>query len=162
MMKASQVAVVVSDFLSARTPRERGLLGLGLGAAAIYLALGVVWLPLQDQRRLLAGRIAHAEQAMAVLARLPDPDWTAQPADPRAINVILTETAADFGIAIRRLEPEGQSAALTLDEVGFEPLVLWLDALEQDAGLRLSMIELTRRPVPGVVSARLLLERPRP
>ena len=163
-MRTPTLPAAFGDFIEARSPRERVLLGAGLLAGAVYLAVTLVWQPLQEQRGALADRIARHDRALSALAA--QPALSAAPNDlaaddPRPLNIILTETAADFQIAIRRLEPEGQSAALTLDDAGFETVILWLDALEADQGLRLNSIELTRRPTPGTVSARLVLERER-
>ena len=73
----------------------------------------------------------------------------------------MTETAPEFDLAIRRIEPEGAGAGaqLVLDDADFASVLLWIEALEQDHRLRLTAVEMDRRPEPGVVAARMSFER---
>ena len=48
---------------------------------------------------------------------------------------------------------------VVLEDAPFDAVILWLDAVQRDQGLRVSEIEITRRPAPGVVNAVLALER---
>ena len=64
-----------------------------------------------------------------------------------------------FQLVIRRLEDEQNGARVVLGEATFEQVILWLELLERDHGLRVIELEMTREPAPGVVSTTLVLER---
>lgn len=148
----------VQNWLAERSPRERYLL---LGAAVlamIWLSFTVVWQPLVAHEAALTDRIMRYERSLAVLNVSPQAS-TAVTSDPRPVPVILAGTAAEFGLTIRRLEPEGSGARLVLEEASFNDVILWLERMEQDHGLRLTDLEMTRRPAPGVVTATLALQK---
>ena len=76
------------------------------------------------------------------------------------VPAILTGTAPDFGLAILRIEPEvGGRAALCSRMPSSPASSAGSRALERAHGLRLAALEMDRRPEPGIVSARLTLER---
>lgn len=139
-------------FWTDRTPRERTLL-LGLAVTiAIWLGIVGAWQPLQAQRISLAAQIARYQSAAE---RLANPGLVAAPADARPIPVIITESAADFQLAIRRLQPAGEEVQIVLEDAPFEPVLLWIDVLTADHALQLRALELIRRPAPGVVAVTL-------
>lgn len=141
-----------------RTPRERWLLALGGAVLLAWAAAALVWQPVQARREAANRQIAFYERAIVALRTAPAPAAVV-PGDPRPLNVIVTEAANGFGLSIRRLEPEGDRIRVTVDEAGFQPLVLWLEALQGDFGLRATELDMSRRPAPGVVNATLVLER---
>ena len=143
-----------------RSPRERWLL-VGLAAvAALYGVIVGVAQPLLAGRAAALAAIAEHDRALAALAALPAEAETA-PSRSAALPVagVLTQTAPDFDLAIRRIEPEGAGARLVLDDAEFAGVLLWIEELERDHGLRLTAIEMDRRPEPGVVSAQMSFER---
>ncbi len=146
-----------TNFLADRTPRERGLL-LGLAVVAV-VAGGVigVWQPMRAHNAALADSLLRAERAAVQVANLPiQPDLA--PPDARPAPVIITEAAEAFGLQIRRLQPQGGTVQVALDDAAFDAVLLWVEALERDHGLRLADLTLTRRPTPGTVATTLTLE----
>ena len=156
-----KIRISVTDWLAERTGRERLLLGIALAFTLAWLGVVAVWQPLRQHRADLENRIARYDSGLAALENpafaTPDPENTTN--DSRPVPIILTESAAVFKLVIRRLEAEGTGARVVLEEASFEQVILWLDALERDHGLRVSQIEMTRKPAPGVVSTTLALER---
>ena len=151
----------VQDWLTLRSPREKGLLGVALVFAVLWLGVAAIWQPMHQHRANLEAKIARYDSG---LAALHSPAFSAgdpliPAADSRPVPVILTDTAAVFHLVIRRLEAQGSGARVVLEEATFEQVILWLEALERDHGLRVSDLEMTRRPAPGIVSATLALER---
>lgn len=146
-----------TTFLADRTPRERVLL-LGLTVTAIVAAavLGV-WQPLRAQNAAFADALNRTERAARQVANLPAQTDSVVP-DARPAPVIITEAAESFGLQIRRLQPQGSTVQVALDDAAFDAVLLWLEALERDHGLRLADLALTRRPTPGMVAATLTLE----
>lgn len=151
----------LQDWVAQRTDRERLLLGAGLILAVSWFGIAVVWQPLQLHRANLEARIARYDSGLAILQNpafsVADPGAPA--ADSRPVPIIITDSAAVFQLVIRRLEAEGSGARVVLEEATFEQVILWLEALERDHGLRVGDLEMTRRPAPGIVSVSLGLER---
>lgn len=142
-----------------RAPREQVLLCVMGAILVVWLGVNAVWQPLRAARVSLSDQIARHERALAVLASDPVPALPAMVNDGRPLNGIITDTTTAFQLTIRRLEPDGPRIRVTLDEASFDAVILWLEAVIRDQGLRVSQIDLTRRPAPGVVSATLTLER---
>lgn len=142
-----------------RTARERVLLLAMAVLALVWVLYAGIWQPLQAREAALLARIDRHERAVAILRAAPVVQAQTAATDTRPVPVIVTDTAAAFSLTIRRLEPEGDGARVILDEVAFEAVVFWLDRLEQNHGLRVTTIEMTRRPAPGVVTATLTLQR---
>lgn len=151
----------VQDWVMLRTPRERLLLGVALAFAVTWLGIAAIWQPLRHYRANLEVTITRYESG---LVALQNPLFSTQgpqtpTADSPPVPVILTDTADIFQLVIRRLEAEGTGARVVLEEATFEQVIFWLEALERDHGLRVSDLEMTRRPAPGIVSVNLALER---
>ena len=147
-------------FWAARTPREHVLIMvLGLISAAGVL-ITMIWHPLQQNRSALHDDIARYSHAMAILSAIPagagiQPTATAELPLPS----IITDTAATFQLAVRRLQPTENTADVTLEDAPFDAVLLWVDTLERDHGLRMVSLTLTRRPEPGIVAATLIVGR---
>ena len=146
----------ILDWLMERTPRERWLLGMGAAMVLVWVAITLIWQPVQSRRQDARQQIAFYDRA---LAALQSSDAPAAPVDARALNAIVTEAAARFDLTIRRLEPAGERIRVTLDDAAFQTLVLWLEAMDRDSGLRATELDLSRRPAPGTVNAIMVLEQ---
>lgn len=142
-----------------RVPRERLLLFAMMVVLGVWLALVAIWQPLQAARSRLGDQIVRYQGALSVLQSQPVVAAPVLAPDDRPLNIVITETAAAYQLTIRRLEPDGQRVRVVLDEVVFDSVILWLEAVQQDHGLRVTEIEMTRRPAPGVVNATLAVER---
>ena len=139
--------------------RERTLI-LVAGAAAILAAGYAFWWEPQAQERARARlEIERMDRMSARLEAVGEAGMPALPPAPRNLTAIIAETARARDIAIRRLEPEGELARLTLQEAEFDALMGWLSELETDHAVQIAAIEIERRPEPGVVLARITLRR---
>ncbi|QDA36476.1 type II secretion system protein M [Paracoccus liaowanqingii] len=146
-------------WLSERTPRERWLLGIGAAVLLVWVAVTLIWQPVQSRRHAASQQIALYDRALVALQMGSVPAAPAGPVDARALNAIVTEAASGFDLTIRRLEPEGERIRVTVDDAAFQTLVLWLEAMARDSALRATELDLSRRPAPGVVNATMVLER---
>lgn len=143
----------------ARAPREQLLLGVMGGLVALWLAVTAVWQPLRAARISLDAQISRHDRALLMLQSDPVAADRSAPADTRPLNVLITDTTAAFQLTIRRLEPDGPRIRVALDEAPFDAVILWLETVARDQGLRVTQIDLARRPAPGVVNATMTLER---
>lgn len=147
--------------MSQLSPRERNLILLALLVAVIGGGYRFVWLPTEAGRQSARQEIAAYRQLTAAIDAF---DRGAQPvAAPAAVSDVpmatrVTASAQEAAMPIRRLEPEGARLRVTLEEVAFVDVIDWLARLEADYDMRLAAVELDRRPLPGIVSARITLE----
>lgn len=156
-----KILVWLTDWAALHSGRERLLLGVAAGFILVWLGVVAVWQPLRQHRADLEARIARYDRGLAAI-EIPTfaaPDLQDGITDSRPVTLILTDSAAVFNLVIRRLEAAGNGAQIVLEEATFEQIILWLEAMKRDDGLRVTSLEMTRRPAPGVVSTTLALER---
>lgn len=152
-------AAALTGFWKQRNGRERGLLMALTALLAGYGLYAGVLRPLSDIRTAALASIARSEDALAQLASMPLGNGPQVSVSVQPITATVTETAADHGLTIRRMEPEGGGARLTVEDAGFPEILRWIEALEGEYGLRVVTLEMDRRPAPGVVSANLMVQR---
>ncbi|QFT58111.1 Type II secretion system protein M [Sulfitobacter sp. THAF37] len=138
--------------------REQVLILTVLPLALVVATWHFAWKPLSATRDRLTNDIATyqlvadtAAMTVAVPDRPPSTDQT-------PIATRITDAAADAGLPLRRLEPEGNGMRISVDDVPFATVLLWLADLEATHGVIVTATEFNRRPEPGIVSARMLLE----
>ena len=149
-----------STALSERTPRERLLLAVAAMVAVIAGGYAFVWAPVMAYRDGVENRLAQLDRMISELASAPaDVAASAAVRSDQPPAVTVTETAAAAGLILRRLDPDGDSVRLALEDADFANVLLWIETLERDHGLRAVEVEMTRRPAPGLISATLTLRR---
>ena len=143
-----------------RERREQVLIVIGSVFAAGYLGYAVLYTPLVKWRARALEDIRTYEAITARVAANGANLQTAMTDDPALPDATaITNSSTAVGLVIRRIEPEGSRTAIEMEEADFSVLISWLSVLEEDYGLKVAAIELDRRPVPGVVSARISVER---
>lgn len=141
------------------TLRERVMIVAVVPLAALLALFQFAWVPLQDARAARLAEIsAYRLVTAAAVRRATNPEPEAAPALVDPIAARVTQAADSAGLQLRRLEPEGTGLRVTLDDVQFSDLMLWLADMETTFAVRVAALEVDRRTAPGVVSARLLLE----
>lgn len=140
--------------------REKSMILLLLPILLLAASLQFLWLPLQAKRAGLTAEISAYRQINARVIALQSlsgsgPVVPAAPTSPLSARV--TQSAANAGLELRRLEPEADMLRVTVEEVTFANVLLWLSDLEVSQSVSVAGIEIDRRVEPGVVSARLLL-----
>lgn len=145
------------------TLREKLLISGAIPIGIIAMVISFVWIPLGTSRdaaiadiaayRLVTDTTRLAEQVADQTAKQP---INPAPLDPLATRI--TRSADTASITLRRVEPDGNGLRVTLDETPFATLIVWLADMEQVAAVTVTAIEIDRRPTPGIVTARILLE----
>lgn len=150
-------------------PRERVIL---LGGSAFLLVLAVwvgIWEPLiagraelrQEVRTLSAERLWMEQVVDDVRRRARVQQGSSTGAGGSVLTLVeVSANAAGLKSALSRVQPEGEGARLSFDQVGMDALLVWLADLEQRQGLRVAQLALDVSDTSGMVSARLLVERP--
>lgn len=76
-----------------------------------------------------------------------------------SLLTLANQSARDFGLAFKRYEPNAnQGLNLWLEQVPFNQVVKWLEALERDYGVGAVEFSASRRDEPGIVDVRIVLQ----
>jgi general secretion pathway protein M len=154
------------DWLAGLAPRERNLVYVAGGLAAVALAYLVLVLPLTTAA---ARREARIEQKTADLAwmRQVAPQVAAAAAvggaaagSEESLVVLVDRTGREAGIgsAIRDQSPSGDlGLRLRLESASFDVLVAWLASLQQQYGVRVDAATIDAAGAPGLVNASITL-----
>lgn len=82
-----------------------------------------------------------------------------------SLLALVDQTAkrSKLGAAIKRVEPEGgQGVRLWLEQASFDNVLLWLAQIKQTHGVEVSRISVEQPDSPGIVNARISLQRGAP
>lgn len=151
---------------AALSPRERLLITVAAVVLVAMVLLVAVWQPLRTAQTDELDRIARYDRMLLALSQLPD--GGAPVSDLRPIATIIAQTAEAQGLVIQRLDTPAPDAAgpdiatVSLQDVSFETLVLWIDGLGRNSGLIVNSAMVRRTEVPGTVAAELSLQRATP
>ena len=149
-------------------PRERLILLAGSGFLLVMAFWLVIWEPLiagraelrQEVRTLSAERLWMEQVVDDVRRRARMSQGETSSSGSVLTLVEVSAHAAGLKEALSRVQPEGQGARLSFDQVGMDALLSWLADLEQRQGLQVTQLALDVTEAKGMVSARLLVERP--
>ena len=138
--------------------REKASLGAVL---AVTLAAGLwslIWQPALQSKQESLATLSKVDGLAAALQTLPKTlvITTNQPTEPLQQRVTTTARAA--GVEIMRLDPQGEALSVSLNDVSFAVLIQWVETMTTAHGVRVLAAEIGRRPTPGHVSVRLVLE----
>lgn len=156
-------------FWQGRAPRERVMLARGavvLAAIAIYF---LAWEPLRDSRNALRERVATANADLAWMRAIA-PQVAAQAPvqsdgvrDTRSLLARVDASAREAGLggALLRVEPVAQGQVrVQFEDVGFDALMRWVEALSTRHGTRIGELSAQRAAGVGRVDVHLSLEEP--
>jgi general secretion pathway protein M len=149
-------------------PRERLILLAGSVFLLVMAFWLVIWEPLiagraelrQEVRTLSAERLWMEQVVEDVRRRARMSQGETSSSGSVLTLVEVSAHAAGLKEALSRVQPEGQGARLSFDQVGMDALLSWLADLEQRQGLQVTQLALDVTEARGMVSARLLVERP--
>jgi len=149
-------------------PRERLILLAGSVFLLVMAFWLVIWEPLiagraelrQEVRTLSAERLWMEQVVDDVRRRARMSQGETSSSGSVLTLVEVSANAAGLKEALSRVQPEGQGARLSFDQVGMDALLSWLADLEQRQGLQVTQLALDVTEAKGMVSARLLVERP--
>ncbi|MGL4322096.1 MAG: type II secretion system protein GspM [Paracoccaceae bacterium] len=150
----------MTAFWTERTAREKLLLGLLLVTIGLYAAFTAIWQPLQQQRSALLSDIARYDRVATMLNTLSTTGLAPAPAtSDMPLPTLITTSADSYQLSISRILPTESVVDITLAEAPFDIVIGWVQALEQDHGLRIQALTMTRKPEPGLVATTLIIGR---
>lgn len=149
----------------AREPRERLTLAAGAVAVALTLLFLLVIEPMTSYRAALESRVAQQRETVAWMqaaaAELKSRPAASLPSNTSGSLLTRIDAAAKaggLGSAVKRIQQDGNRAArVRVEGAVFDDLVLWLEALQSQYGVRAADITLERGEAPGRVNASLTL-----
>jgi type II secretory pathway component PulM len=146
---------------NAQSPRDQRALQLLGGFAGIVLLLVLVLYPPLREAAEARERLSANQELLAWMQRNEPLARRAADTLPvsrtQSLQELITATAADRGLNLRRLEPVGDDGfKIYMDRVPFDPLLTWLDALSRES-VRIDDLRLQRDSAPGRVTVNVTL-----
>lgn len=145
--------------------RDQRLLLLLAGFLVVVMFWLLIWLPIQD--RLAVAEVRHARaladhrwilEQQETLKQLAVGQAGGGARSGQALLSTVANSARSAGINLNRFQPEGSDAlAVSLENVPFGELVVWLEQLQREDGIRVRSATIDAQNAPGRVRARILL-----
>lgn len=159
---ASVPAQKLWAYFEAAAPREQNALKM-LG---VFLSIVLVWLlVIMPLHRYNSAAIADYRAQSETLQWMQDNraavgSVARKTREPGAsLLTLANQGARNFGLAFKRYEPNAnQGLNLWLEQVPFNQVVKWLDALERDYGIIAVELTASRRDEAGIVDVRVVLQ----
>jgi type II secretory pathway component PulM len=155
----------VRDWLANLAPRERQLVYLAGGFAAIALLYFAIVMPLNGMNARSAARVEKKAADLAWMQQVAPQVMAANAAGPAAASneslvVLVDRTGREAGLgnSVRDQNPSGEHGLrLRLEGAPFDVLVAWLASLQQQYGVTVEAATIDAASGPGLVNASLTL-----
>ncbi|MBM7071115.1 type II secretion system protein M [Shewanella sp. OPT22] len=134
-----------------------------LGVCSVFFVIGIfywgIWTPLsnaeenaqqdlQKQQRTLTEVKQKANRIIALKKS------GAKTSKGGSLSSIVNTTASTYGLAISRMQPQGNKIQVWMDEVPFDALLGYLDDVVQKKGLSLDNLDIAETDAAGIVKVR--------
>ena len=145
-------------------PRERWLVAIGAGVAAVFVLWGFVARPLMARAVALDSAVATKQRLLVDVSRLEGsrPGTVAgnlQGAN-QTLMVIVRNSADAHGLTLPRTRQNGPSGIdVTFQDAPFDTLVAWLVLLHGTYGVDVETASFSNARQPGLVNGQLSLHR---
>lgn len=153
-----------------KTPREQLMLTAAAAVTLLFLLYLLAWQPFMD---------SVEQKQLQVKSQQITLDWMRQqlPEIQRlraqgqanggkrsneALLTLVDRTAKQSQLRqqIQRIKPQGDNKVqLWVEQAAFDTLLKWLGGLSTGYGIQLASLSIDRQEQPGIVNARLVLER---
>ncbi|MCU7844965.1 MAG: type II secretion system protein M [Candidatus Thiodiazotropha sp. (ex Monitilora ramsayi)] len=152
-----------------KTPREQLALTLAAAALLLFLLYLLAWQPFSqavEQKRLLVksqqATLNWMQDNLPEIQRLSGSGSSKKRASNEALLTLVDRTAKQRQLRqqIQRIKPQGdKTVQLWIEQVAFDTLLMWLGELTDQHGIQIDTLNIDRQELPGVVNARLVLQR---
>jgi len=153
-----------------KNPREQMALVIAAAALLLFLIYLLAWQPFVEaveQKRLQvkSQRITldWMQQNLGEIQRLRNLRRTSGATQSNeALLTLVDRTAKQSQLRqqIQRIKPQGEdSVQLWVEQAAFDTLLKWLAELSAQYGIQIESINIDRQELPGIVNARLVLQR---
>jgi len=141
------------------TAREQQLIIVMVTVVIVFLSYSVVWRPLQQN---IAKTTQKIQQRQQLLTWVKTNTAAYRQAQQHAhlgggsLTSIVNRTAKANQIIVTRMQPQGDTIQVWINEMPFEQLLTWLDQLSKQEYLQVLAIDITDAKQPGLVQVRRL------
>ena len=154
------------DWFNGLSARERRLVLAGGAALAALVAYQMLWQPLResalslrDANQRAASTLQWMVQNRAALERSPGVSQARADGQRRNLNEIINQASAAHKAPMSRFQPSGDNTAqVWLDDVPFNHVLNWLEALENRHGVKATGVVIKLLDNPGQVNVRARLQ----
>lgn len=160
----------INQWLSSKNPQERIALIAGVTTPVLLLTYLLFWLPfaqeIDKQSHQLKDRqenLAWMQKAASEVMQLRGDGSTTTPTNSNeALFTLIDRTAKKYRLrqAIKRLKPQGSDRVqIWIEQASFDGIIKWLGILQARHTVSIISLNIDRQEKPGLVNARLDLER---
>lgn len=136
--------------------RETALIWIAVPGLVLLLTFQFLIHPARIARDRSISDLSKLNRLSATLDQVPALKQEANRAGEPLAQLVL-DLAESEGFAIQRIAPEAGALSVSPADADFQALVSWAAALS-DNGVRILAVDVRDQPIPGLVSARFLLE----
>ncbi len=143
------------------SPRERMLLAVLGGIAALFLIVTLVVRPVQAARAQALADI-RTYRTLSTRIRAAGPAFAAAPAAARRtgdVAAIVSASAPLFALSPQAVEAAGDAVRVRLAGVPYDAVMRWIADLARTSDLRVRRLGLTKGIAPGLVDAEVEIGR---
>lgn len=150
-------------------PREQLIVGVGLVFVSLTLIYTLLWAPFalarSHQQTALAAERDIAQRLEVIgsaVQRARSQGFAGVQGQGQSLLTLVDKASREpqLGKTPSRIQPEGEKEVrVWFEDVSFDAMARWSASLESRYGLTVSNAEFEKRPVPGVVNARLTIVR---
>lgn len=153
-----------------KAPREQMVLLMGAVALLLFLLYLMAWQPFSQA--LVQQRVKVKSQQITLRwmeEKLPEIQQlrgiqrnSGKPVSTEALLTLVDRTAKQSQLRqqIQRIKPQGdKSVQLWVEQAAFDTLLKWLGDLTEQHGIEIDSLNIDRQELPGLINARLVLQR---
>ncbi|MGJ8692016.1 MAG: type II secretion system protein GspM [Thalassotalea sp.] len=150
----------MKDRWQALNQREQHLVIAMACFVGVFLFYLVIWQPVNDGIAAKEKKVKR-QQELVVWMNDKKSAYTAantgsQNNRNESLSTIVNRSASKQGIAIARVQPQGDEINISIDEVSFNILMDWLKNMAVTDGVSVKSVDLAKTDVKGVVKVRRL------
>jgi general secretion pathway protein M len=153
-----------------KTPREQMALMLAAGAIFLFLLYLFAWQPFSDAVEQKRMRVKSQQftlnwmqqQLPEIQALRGSSKSNNRQRSNEALLTLVDRTAKQRQLRqqIERIKPQGdKTVQLWVEQASFDALLIWLGELSLQHGVQIDTLNIDRQELPGIINARLVLQR---
>jgi len=141
--------------------REQRLVSALSAVMFIFLFYSFVWQPLNESIEKSTKKLARQEALLTWVISETKRYSLAKGSSRNSsrkgsLSSIVNRTAGAKGIAITRMQPQGENLQVWIDTIAFDTLLAWLAGLSTEEGISVNAIDLSKEEESGQVRVKKL------
>lgn len=132
-------------------------------AMAVFISIFIlhqgIWQPLNNNIEKADKKLERTNELLAFVkentAKVKR-SGVQRPIATGSLSSVVNRAASQYQITLDRIQPQGDSVQVWIDDVAFNQLLSWLSSLSNDHGLNVSNIDISKSDINGAVKIRRL------